>query len=419
MQPIITCKKLGKSYRIGKYNHRSIQKDISDFVNSLIKPRKLEQNSEEYIWALKNIDFTVNKGDCVGIIGKNGSGKSTLLKVLTGLTEPTEGDIRVNGKVASLLEVGTGFDPELTGRENVFLNAAILGMSIDETNAKFEEIVKFSGVEKFIDTPVKRYSSGMLIRLAFSIATHITCDILVLDEVLGVGDVFFQEKSLARIKSLIQQEGLTSIIVSHDQKQMMDLCNKLILLENGTIKEISTPHQVMKTYLQPPSLDEKIKCTVKLNEDLEVHSFSFQNHNKKETPNNTITQGLPFYFCFTVNNRSEKVHSLDFQVIIKNMSVGNIAFFGNNFQKSDFIFPPNLVKRIMLKFQPIFITEGQYNVDIYLDHSTPLTKNANFQHKVHSSLNIEPLTDLNSWNHLPKNNELGFSTLVCTEVIED
>ncbi len=205
--------------------------------------------SVEEFWALKDVNFEIKKGDKVGIIGRNGAGKSTLLKVLSRITEPTTGKIHINGRIASLLEVGTGFHPELTGRENIFLNGAILGMSRAEIRAKFDEIVAFAEVEKFLDTPVKRYSSGMYVRLAFSVAAHLEPEILVVDEVLAVGDVEFQKKCLGKMGE-VSKEGRTILFVSHNMTAIQQLCNRVIMLKDGSIYQQSdNVNKIVNEYL--------------------------------------------------------------------------------------------------------------------------------------------------------------------------
>ena len=194
-----------------------------------------KKSTSDYVWALKNISFELERGDVLGIIGRNGAGKSTLLKILSRTTGPTTGSMKIKGRMASLLEVGTGFHPELTGRDNIFLNGAILGMRKKEIQSKFDEIIDFSGVEGYIDTPVKRYSSGMYVRLAFAVAAHLEPEILIVDEVLSVGDAEFQKKAMAKMKQVALSDGRTVIFVSHNMAAMKNLCNKGILLKNGNI----------------------------------------------------------------------------------------------------------------------------------------------------------------------------------------
>lgn len=231
-------------------------KNIIHKIRHPFKSSESVSNREEF-WALKDINFEINQGDKVGIIGRNGAGKSTLLKILSRITEPTSGKIHINGRIASLLEVGTGFHPELTGRENIFLNGAILGMSRKEIKAKFDEIVAFAEVEKFLDTPVKRYSSGMYVRLAFAVAAHLEPEILVVDEVLAVGDAEFQKKCLGKMED-VGQQGRTVLFVSHNMSSIQQLCNKGIMLQGGTIADSGTIEKVVKSYL---SASSAISCT--------------------------------------------------------------------------------------------------------------------------------------------------------------
>lgn len=244
MSTVIKVENVGKKYLLShqKKERYTALRDVmaqtarkwyNQISNPFSKKRSSKTTREEF-WALKNVSFEIKEGDRVGIIGRNGAGKSTLLKVLSRITEPTAGRIWIKGRVASLLEVGTGFHPELTGRENIYLNGAVLGMSKAEINKKFDEIVAFAEVEKFLDTPVKRYSSGMYVRLAFSVAAHLEPEILIVDEVLAVGDSQFQKKCLGKMED-VGREGRTVLFVSHNMGAISSLCNKGILLSSGTI----------------------------------------------------------------------------------------------------------------------------------------------------------------------------------------
>lgn len=247
MTVAIHAEGLGKKYYIRNGSaprYRALRDEIMAFFREF--PRRKEAMQE--FWALRDIGFEIAQGDKVGIIGKNGAGKSTLLKLLSRVTEPTIGEVRIRGRVASLLEVGTGFHPELTGRENVFLNGVILGMSRNEIRKKFDEIVEFAGVSQFLDTQVKHYSSGMYMRLAFSVAAHIDPEILIVDEVLAVGDAEFQKKCLGKMQD-ISQGGRTVIFVSHSMQTVTSLCNQCILLEKGTVKRQGAPSDVILEYL--------------------------------------------------------------------------------------------------------------------------------------------------------------------------
>lgn len=253
---VIQVESLSKRYRLGTIGTGTLSHDLNRWwarVRGRPDPSaKLGQgqkaDDEEFIWALRDVSFEVRRGEVLGVIGRNGAGKSTLLKILSRVTAPTAGEVRVRGRIASLLEVGTGFHPELTGRENIFLNGAILGMSKAEIRGKFDEIVAFSEVGKFIDTPVKRYSSGMYVRLAFAVAAHLEPEILIVDEVLAVGDVEFQKKCLGRMGE-VAQEGRTVLFVSHNMAAVENLCSNALLLEHGTKRASGAVPDVTLTYL--------------------------------------------------------------------------------------------------------------------------------------------------------------------------
>lgn len=246
---IITVENLGKRYTIA-HEKQEPYTALRDVVSRKVKNlfRSNGTLTKEEFWALKDLSFDIRQGESVGIIGRNGAGKSTLLKILSQITEPTEGRIEINGRIASLLEVGTGFHPELTGRENIFLNGAILGMSQAEIRRKFDEIVDFSGVEKFLDTPVKRFSSGMYVRLAFAIAAFLEPEILVVDEVLAVGDAEFQKKCLGKMDEVSKKEGRTVLFVSHNMGTVLQLCSRCILLKQGRIEAIGRTPSIVERY---------------------------------------------------------------------------------------------------------------------------------------------------------------------------
>ena len=252
---IITVENLGKKYLLRhrrQERYTALRDVISEKTSGLFRRRAANGKSDptrEEFWALKDVNFEVKQGEVVGIIGKNGAGKSTLLKILSRITDPTEGRVRLRGRVASLLEVGTGFHPELTGRENIFLNGAILGMARSEIKSKFDEIVAFAEVEKFLDTPVKRYSSGMYVRLAFAVAAHLEPEILVVDEVLAVGDAEFQKKCLGKMEQVSRNEGRTVLFVSHNMAAIEALCSSGLLLANGRLVARESAKATVQTYL--------------------------------------------------------------------------------------------------------------------------------------------------------------------------
>lgn len=229
--------------------YESLSEALMTSLIELGSLKRAKEQKKEVFWALRDLDFDIHRGDRVGIIGRNGAGKSTLLKVLSRITDPTTGRITIDGRVASLLEVGTGFHPELTGRENIFLNGAILGMSRNEIQSKFDTIVDFAEVEQFLDTPVKRYSSGMYVRLAFAVAAHLEPEILIVDEVLSVGDVQFQRKCLGKMEEVSKNEGRTVLFVSHDLSSISKLCNRALLLGNGRLIDSGGVNQVIENYL--------------------------------------------------------------------------------------------------------------------------------------------------------------------------
>lgn len=246
-KPIIKIENIGKRYRIGgkKEQYLSLRDEV---VNRLSNAKRRERTAKEEFWALKDVSFSVEQGEAIGIIGRNGAGKSTLLKVLSQITPPTEGKITMRGRVASLLEVGTGFHPELSGKENIYLNGAILGMSRSEIARKFDEIVAFAEIEKFLDTPVKRYSSGMYVRLAFAVAAHLEPEILVVDEVLAVGDAAFQKKCLGKMSD-VSHCGRTVLFVSHNMNAVTSLCARAIQIDGGKVIQDTTAKVAVEKYL--------------------------------------------------------------------------------------------------------------------------------------------------------------------------
>src|ERR1700742_4386580 len=256
---VIKVENLSKQYRLGSIGTGSLAHDLNRWWHLArgkedpylkigeVNDRTVSGESA-YVWSLRDINFEIEQGDTVGIIGRNGAGKSTLLKILSRVTAPTTGSIKIKGRVASLLEVGTGFHPELTGKENIFLNGAILGMRKAEIKRKFDEIVDFAGVERYVDTPVKRYSSGMYVRLAFAVAAHLESEILVVDEVLAVGDAEFQKKCLGKMGDVSKGEGRTILFVSHNMGSILNLCNKGMLLNHGRLYSTGQISNVLTDY---------------------------------------------------------------------------------------------------------------------------------------------------------------------------
>ena len=303
---IIKAEGIGKKYRIrreGKQRYTALRDVITDRVRNVINrsptqnPRQNDSipSPTEDFWALKEITFDIARGEVIGFIGRNGAGKSTLLKILSRITEPSEGRISLRGRVASLLEVGTGFHPELTGRENIFLNGAILGMSRNEIRRRFDEIVSFAEVERFLDTPVKRYSSGMYVRLAFAVAAHLEPEILIVDEVLAVGDSAFQRKCLGKLGNVCQS-GRTVLFVSHNLQSVQQLCSRAIWLNNGRIACTGSGADTVTKYLQAERTTQSLND---LNCQLESlnHDDAFRFHriliNQESVPTTDLRSGLP------------------------------------------------------------------------------------------------------------------------------
>lgn len=259
-QLAIKAENISKQYRLGEFGTGTLSHDLNRFwhkVRGLEDPYlkiggvndRSSKGESDYVWSLRDINFEIEQGDAVGIIGRNGAGKSTLLKLLSKVTKPTTGSFKVNGRIASLLEVGTGFNPEMTGRENIYLNGAILGMRRHEITRKMDQIIDFSGVERYIDTPVKRYSSGMYVRLAFAVAAHLESEILIVDEVLAVGDAEFQKKCLGKMGDVSKGEGRTVLFVSHNMGAIQNFCNNTIYLRNGELVKMGPTKHIVSDYL--------------------------------------------------------------------------------------------------------------------------------------------------------------------------
>lgn len=322
MQSCISVENLCKYYQIGtgKSRHDTLRDQVSCFVRSLLKPNGHSRAKTDIFWALKDVSFQINVGEVVGVIGKNGAGKSTLLKILSRITKPSAGAVKIRGRVGSLLEVGTGFHAELTGRENIYLNGAILGMAKAEIDRKFDEIVEFAGVEKFVDTPVKRYSSGMYVRLGFAVAAHLEPEILIVDEVLSVGDAAFQRKCLGKMEGMAH-EGRTVLFVSHNMLSVQSLCTRTIVLKQGTVGFNGTPEQAVIDYLV--SIEELPNQTLEFRDNRvggDAFRFTSVRFLNPETmaPLDVLISGQPVLIRIGYINKTTQ--------ILKDISCG-IAFF--------------------------------------------------------------------------------------------
>ena len=273
MTPVIQIENVSKLYKLGFYGADTFRDEVLNFfarlrgkppVNSVVGATNNLADSDadtDLVWALKDINLTVNQGDIVGIIGKNGAGKSTLLKILSKITSPTTGSVKIRGRIASLLEVGTGMHQELTGRENIFLNGAILGMTKHEIQSKLDDIIDFAGIARYIDTPIKRYSSGMRVRLGFAIAAHLEPEILIVDEVLAVGDAEFQKRAIGKMQDISKGEGRTVLFVSHNMTSIKNLCKTGVLMKNGQIQNVGDVNEIVATYQAQNAQSEEIRKT--------------------------------------------------------------------------------------------------------------------------------------------------------------
>jgi len=350
---------LGKRYTIGHQKSGDFRSSFGEKLKNLLNP---SATSYEEFWALKDISFEVRQGEALGIIGRNGAGKSTLLKLLSRITEPTTGRFEINGRVSSLLEVGTGFHMELTGRENIYLNGTILGMKRREIKQKFDEIVAFSGVEQFIDTPVKHYSSGMKVRLAFSVAAHLEPEILIVDEVLAVGDAEFQKKCLGKMED-VAGDGRTVIFVSHDMAAVRNLCVKAQLFESGMLKMMADPSTVINKYLgnyYSTSNLSKLPRKGDLGKFLKFQSLSVVNKNLQEAE--FITDNDDLVIKVVIENKNllkEKFHML----IGINEIEGTRIFTVNALK---FSLSGKLTETFILSINDIKLNEGTYNLTAQL-----------------------------------------------------
>ena len=375
---------VGKQYRLGLVSTGTFSRDFSRWwaMNVLGKEDpflrigetnvRSKKGESDFVWALKEIDFSVEQGDVVGIIGKNGAGKSTLLKLLSRVTTPSVGEINICGRIASLLEVGTGFHPEMTGRENIYMNGAIMGMTKAEITRKFDEIVNFSGCERYIDTPVKRYSSGMVVRLGFSVAAHLEPEILVVDEVLAVGDADFQKKAIGKMQDVSKGEGRTVLFVSHNMAAVRSLCQKGVVLRDGMTDFIGSVDEAVDHYLSTTSIQTEgqklmTDCINSCQTYLKINEIQINN-----TPYNTtsLAQDQEILDVLIKGHTTEPM-KCEVRMIIKKLDGTPMAGFIEgcytgrlcNIQPGDFTFD----RHIRL---PKYMADGDYLIDLYLHEPT-------------------------------------------------
>jgi lipopolysaccharide transport system ATP-binding protein len=371
---VISVENLSKRYLIGHqtaqrerytalrevigHEARNFVRKAADFFHG----RQIIQGDEvEELWALKDITFELTQGEVLGIIGGNGAGKSTLLKILSRITEPTEGRVRLRGRVGSLLEVGTAFHPELTGRENIFLNGAIIGMKRREIARKFDEIVAFAEMEKFVDTPVKRYSSGMYVRLAFAVAAHLEPDILVVDEVLAVGDAEFQKKCLGKIDEVSRREGRTVIFVSHNMSAVNSLCSKALFLDKGKLREIGETNSIISKYLTRMQAREAGKKG-RLQKPLCFTEVSILDHDQNISTKLEVTQPFSVCFGYAISRKLSGV-----ECVLRVNTYDGIAVFSSTHRLPDYddsASPGHQLRSYCVRIPEMFLMPGLYSVTV-------------------------------------------------------
>ena len=374
---ILKVENVSKQYRLGLVGTGTISHDLNRFFAKIRGKEdpylkigesndRSTKGTSEYVWALKDINFEVKRGEVLGIIGKNGAGKSTLLKILSKVTAPSTGAIKSKGRIASLLEVGTGFHPEMTGKENIFLNGAILGMTKKEITSKLHEIIEFSGCERYIDTPVKRYSSGMKVRLAFAVAAFLEPDILIVDEVLAVGDAEFQKKAIGKMQDISSQGGRTVLFVSHDMAAIQSLCSKLIVLENGRLIYNGKVKDGIINYLSIKSDVSKTRLLYhKKRSGSRTALFSDYNFSYKYENNlliegvNQIPSGALVYLDLVLVNKTKLERDISITIIVQNVSGVPITSYSNIFTLNNLYLKKDKCK-VRFEIDDFNLTSGEY-----------------------------------------------------------
>lgn len=411
---VIKVENISKQYRLGNVGLGSFSADVNRWYHTILRgredpylkigeenDRKIKGNSD-YVWALRDIDFEVKQGEVLGIIGRNGAGKSTLLKILSRTTSPSSGQIKIKGRVASLLEVGTGFHAELTGRENIFLNGAILGMTKTEIRSKLDEIINFSGVERYIDTPVKRYSSGMYVRLAFAVAAHLEPEILIIDEVLAVGDAEFQKKAIGKMKDVSGDYGRTVLFVSHNMQAIQNLCKSCMFLEKGYVIDKDITHKILNSYLKKSANNFYNANDQKRNQLIFIEKATLKN--------DTIFLNGSIIISLKVISKVDTLLSFDFR-IISVLSIP-VAFSSVGALNYDDQIP---IKKganfIDFKINVSSLAIGDYNVSI--DLTQP---NVQYHDRCEECLNFEILKTNDNSRQLEQSWNYGFIQLPISQI---
>jgi lipopolysaccharide transport system ATP-binding protein len=367
MAKAIKVENLSKAYQLGDFGTGTISRDLERFwarmrgkEDPFLKIGEVNDRTtkggSDIVWSLKDLSFEIEQGDAIGIIGHNGAGKSTLLKILSRVTSPTKGSIKIKGRIASLLEVGTGFHPELTGKENIYLNGAILGMRKAEIKRKFDEIVDFSGVERYIDTPVKRYSSGMYVRLAFAVAAHLESEILIVDEVLAVGDSEFQKKCIGKMGEVTKGEGRTVLFVSHNLVSMELLCNKGLVLNNGSIQFKGNISSSINSYLSREHYQSKFAC---VGENV-IRSAELFISEKTDSYVSDIKIVLRF-------EHTRSIKDVVLGIVIKDsLDMPVIAINNRHYKKYQSILKNVSLGSVVLELPNLPLLPGMYKIDVFL-----------------------------------------------------
>ena len=398
MPTAIEFNHISKQYRLGLVSTKTLSHDLDRWWQTAVLHKedpylkigsvndRSKTADSEYVWALKDIDFKVEQGDVVGVIGKNGAGKSTLLKLLSRVTGPTTGTIKARGRIGSLLEVGTGFHPEMTGRENIYMNGAILGMTKKEISNKMDEIIDFSGCERYIDTPVKRYSSGMMVRLGFAVAAHLEPEILVVDEVLAVGDAEFQKKAIGKMQDISQGEGRTVLFVSHNMASIKNLCKNGVLLENGMVRTMGKIDDVVGEYMAA-NLAE-------VGDVSEVTKFKRVSAQTKEIEIVSLKRQFPYKLdslqdvVFTARvRRNSNVSKFQFTTLIDNVANGGtrvgMAYSG------EISWPEGKTEaEFEVRIPQHHLTKGKYILDVWTGIGDP-TSSCKYYDAVYDTLTFE------------------------------
>lgn len=376
---VIEFNNVGKQYILGSIGTGTLSQDLNRWWANIRGKEdpylkigetndRTQKGDSRFVWALRDINFKVEQGDVVGIVGKNGAGKSTLLKILSRVTSPTTGDIKIKGRIASLLEVGTGFHPEMTGRENIFMNGSIMGMTKAEIKSKFDEIVDFAGVTKYVDTPVKRYSSGMMVRLGFAIAAYLEPEILVVDEVLAVGDAEFQKKAIGKMQDVSKGEGRTVLFVSHNMAAVRSLCTRGVMLKNGNVDYVGNIPDTLDHYLKD---DDGIKDELIINnikwKKATINICNIEINNTKESYSQ-IKNGQNS-LDLLIEGESEENMTYDIMMVLKTKEGIPMATYAKGHYMGDIQHISKgrfrIHKQIML---PNILTKGIINVDLYIHH---------------------------------------------------